>query len=74
LELAGESYEMRRLMKRMTESLSRMLGLHLASDAGLTSVEARQMPVEAALTSVEDAARLSWAGGHCEESFPCVEL
>jgi hypothetical protein len=65
---------MRKLLARMTESVSRMLVLHLAAEAGMTSLEAGMTSLEAAVTSAAAAARSGWAGGHCEESFPCADL
>jgi hypothetical protein len=35
-ELAGRESEMRRLLERTAESVSRMLVLHLAAEAGMT--------------------------------------
>jgi hypothetical protein len=58
---------MQKLLARMSESVSRMLVLHLAAEAGMTSLEA-------AVTSAEAAARRGWDGGHCEEAFPCTDL
>jgi hypothetical protein len=65
---------MRKLLARMTESVSRMLVLHLAAEAGMTSLEAGMTSLEAVVTSAEAAARRGWAGGHCEEAFPCTDL
>jgi hypothetical protein len=72
---------MRKLLARMAESVSRMLVLHLAAEAGMTSLEAAvtsldagMTSLEAALTSAVAAARRGWDGGHCEEAFPCADL
>ncbi len=65
---------MRKLLARMAESVSRMLVLHLAAEAGMTSLEAGMTSLEAAVTSSEAAARRGWAGGHCEEAFSCADL
>jgi hypothetical protein len=72
---------MRKLLARMSESVSRMLVLHIAAEAGMTSLEAGMTSLEAGMTSLEAvvtsaeaAARHGWAGGHCEEAFPCTDL
>jgi hypothetical protein len=72
---------MRKLLARMAESVSRMLVLHLAAeagmtslDAGMTSLEAGMTSLDAAVTSAEAAARRGWDGGRCEEAFPCADL
>jgi hypothetical protein len=65
---------MRKLLARMAESVSRMLVLHLAAEAGMTSLDAGMTSLEAAVTSAEAASRRGWAGGHCEEAFPCADL
>jgi hypothetical protein len=65
---------MRKLLARMAESVSRMLVLHLAAEAGITSLEAGMTSLEAAVTSAEAAARRGWAGDHCEEAFPCNDF
>jgi hypothetical protein len=65
---------MRKLLARMSESVSRMLVLHLAAEAGMTSLDAGMTSLEAAVTSAEAAARRGWVGGQCEEAFPCADL